>query len=232
MKKILIIAAHPDDEILGCGGYIAKQVHLKNKVFVLYLSEGVSARYSIDDNSQKIDLEILNRKKMAINVSNFLKFSIVDFLDYKNLRMSNVDILDIVKKISSTIKSIKPDIILTNHSGDLNTDHKVAFEATYTACRPLTLNYNFTKFYTYEVMSSTNWSNLLIGPNFNPNTYIEIKDFINIKKKALKFYNFEMRNFPHPRSWKSILSHHISRGSDVGLEYAEAFSLIKDIDHN
>ena len=230
MNKILIIAAHPDDEILGCGGYIAKQIKSNNEVSVLYLSEGVSSRYDSNYSKKKLLIEINNRKKMSINASKFLNFNIINFFDYKNLRMKNIDILDIVKKISDVIKKIQPSIVFTNHPGDLNSDHQVAFEATYTACRPFTYDFIIKKLYTYEVMSSTNWSNELIGPIFKPNTFIDIKKFLNIKKKALAFYSYEMRNFPHSRSWLSINSNHISRGSEVGLEYAEAFNLIKNIE--
>lgn len=230
MKRILIISAHPDDEILGCAGYISNHVKLGNKVFVLYLSEGVTARYAKKDlRTKKIITEINNRKNMAERCSKYLKFEICDFLNFENLRMHNLDILDLVKLISKYINHYKPDIILSNHSGDLNSDHRVAFEATYTALRPYTVKKKYFEFMTYEVVSSTNWSNKHIGKLFSPNYYLDISKYINIKKRALEFYKKEMRQYPHSRSWKSILSFHQCRGSEVGLEYAEAFEVIKKI---
>lgn len=230
MKSILIIAAHPDDEILGCCGYILNQNKLGNKVYVLYLSEGVTSRFSKTAfKKNNVINEIIKRKKMAENCAKFLKFQILDFLGYENLRMQKLDILDLVKLINKYINQCKPDIILCNHSGDLNTDHRIAFEATYTALRPFTTKKKYFEFLTYEVVSSTNWSNKHIGKTFSPNYYLDITKYINTKKKALDFYKKEMRSFPHSRSWKSILYLHHTRGAEVGLEYAEAFEVIKKI---
>jgi len=230
MKRILIISAHPDDEILGCGGYIINQEALGNKIFVLYLSEGVTARYQKKKiKSSKAISEIKKRKEMAQKCSKYLKFQILDFLDYENLRMHSNDTLDLVKEINNYINICKPDIILCNHPGDLNSDHRVAFEATYTALRPFTIKKKYLEFMTYEVVSSTNWSNKHIGKIFSPNYYLDISKYIKTKKIALDFYKKEMRKYPHTRSWKSILNFHHVRGAEVGIEYAEAYEIIKKI---
>ena len=229
MGNILVISAHPDDEILGCSGFICKQKSDGNRVFVLYLSEGVTSRYDNHTIDKKIKQEIENRKKMAIQASKILQFKIVEFLDLPNLRMENLHVLDLVKKITKTIKKIRPSIILTHHPGDLNRDHKVAFESTFAALRPFTFDFKINKFLTYEIPSSTNWSNQSIGPKFEPNFYLNVKKYIDKKKLAFDCYKFEMRKFPHPRSWKLILANHMLRGSEVGLEYAEAYMLIKEI---
>lgn len=230
MKRIMIVAAHPDDEILGCGGYIINQRSLGNIVNILYLSEGVTARFQNKDmNTPKAISEISKRKEMAIKCSEFLNFQILDFLDYENLRMHSKDTLDLVKIINNYINIYKPDTILCNHSGDLNSDHRVAFEATYTALRPFTIKKKYVEFITYEVVSSTNWSNKHIGKIFSPNYYLDISKYIKTKKLALEFYKKEMRKYPHTRSWKSILNFHHIRGAEVGLEYAEAYEVIKKI---
>ena len=229
MKSILVRCAHPDDEVLGCSGYIAKQNLLGNKVHVLFLSEGVTSRHSKIKIDDQIKLEINDRKKMAIKASNVLKYEILDFLDYPNLRMQNLDTLDITKKIIYFIKKIKPYTVLTHHPGDLNSDHRVTFEATFTALRPFTHKNMVKNFLTFEVTSSTNWSNEGIGPRFSPNYYLDIKKFLKIKKKAFDCYKFEMRDFPHPRSWQAIMAQHLNRGLEIGLEYAEAYSIIRKI---
>lgn len=230
MKNILVISAHPDDEVLGCSGYICKQNSLGNKVFVLYLSEGVSSRFTDCNMTKELKKEINKRKTMAINVSKVLKFQIIDFFDLPNLRMENMYLLDLVKKIMSVIQKIRPSVILTHHPGDLNTDHKVAFEASFTALRPFSYDFKIEKLLTYEVPSSTNWSNSKIGPLFSPNFYLDISKFLDAKKKAFEIYKYEMRKFPHPRSWKSISAHHLNRGSEVGLDFAEAFEIIRELD--
>lgn len=230
MKRILIVAAHPDDEILGCGGYILNQLKFKHQIFVLFISDGVSARFPKSKiHTDSVKKLIIKRKNMANKCSNFLKFKIVDFLDYENLRMQNIDLLDLVKNINSIINRLNPDEVLCNHPGDLNTDHRVTFEATYTALRPFTTTKKYFRFMTYEVVSSTNWSHRYIGSSFKPNFYLDISENINVKKKALDFYKDEMRKYPHTRSWKSILSFHHTRGAEVGLEYAEAYEIIKQI---
>ena len=230
MKNILVISAHPDDEVLGCSGYICKQNSLGNKVFVLYLSEGVSSRFVDSTMTKELKKEINKRKTMAINASKVLKFQIIDFFDLPNLRMENMYLLDLVKKIMSVIQKIRPSVVLTHHPGDLNTDHKVAFEASFTALRPFSYDFKIEKLLTYEVPSSTNWSNSKIGPLFRPNFYLDISKFLDAKKKAFEIYKYEMRKFPHPRSWKSISAHHLNRGGEVGLDFAEAFEIIRELD--
>lgn len=230
MKNTLVISAHPDDEILGCTGLICKLRTMGYNIYVLYLSEGVTSRYKDHLLTDKINKEINLRKSMAMNASKILNFEIIDFFDLPNLRMENLEILDIVKKITKVVKKVKPSIILSHHPGDLNTDHKVAFKASFTALRPFTYSFKIKQFMTFEIPSSTNWSHPYIGSIFKPNYYLNIKNYLKIKKRAFDCYKHEMRDFPHPRSWKSIMSGHISRGGEVGYEYAEAYSIVRLID--
>ena len=156
MKNILIIAAHPDDEILGCGGTILKNISLKNKVNVLYISDGVGGRYE-NKFDKKRNYEINERKNMAIKASKYAKFKIVDFLGLENLELNKYKNIFINDKIFKVLKQIKPDAIFTNHPGDNNIDHRITFESTFTACRPNNY-FKIKEFYTYEIPSSTDWA--------------------------------------------------------------------------
>lgn len=227
-KKILIIAAHPDDEVLGCGGLIAKHKFLKNDVRVLFMSEGVSARYSKFKENKKLDSEIKLRESMAINASKKMGFGILDFLRYPNLRMNCFPILDISKKILTYLKKFKPDEVYTHHPSDLNTDHTVTFHAAYTACRPANININ--KFVLFEIPSSTDWSDK-IKSEFKPNYFLNIKKYFKQKLLGLKCYKKEMRKKPHSRSIENIKSLSKYRGGSVGLEYVEAYQIIRSIEN-
>tara|TARA_B100000242_G_C43042238_1_gene486270 strand:- start:78 stop:761 length:684 start_codon:yes stop_codon:yes gene_type:complete len=224
MKKILIIAAHPDDEILGCGASISYFNSLSYDTRVLFINEGVSSRFE-NKNDSLISDEIISRENMAKEVAKFLDFKILDFLRYENLRMQNIDMLSLVKKIMGYLKDFKPDIIFTHHPGDLNSDHGTTYNASFTACRP-NPGFMIKNFYTFEIPSSTDWASSH-SEIFLPNMYIDISNFLEKKIEALKFYDKEIRSFPHSRSIESIKALSIIRGGAFGCMYAEAFSTIK-----
>jgi LmbE family N-acetylglucosaminyl deacetylase len=224
-KKVLIIAAHPDDEILGCGGTIAKLIKNNCKVDVLFLSEGVSARAKLGE-TRKWDDEILAREAMAMAAAKYLGFSIIGFMRNPNLRMDLMSILDITKSVQNILIDNKPDIVFTHHYGDLNTDHQICFNAVITACRPSGIDF-IESIFSFEVPSSTEWSSSVNLPSFRPNFFVNIDSEIESKLGALNFYDFEMREFPHPRSKENIKALSQIRGSEIGFEFAEAFMLIR-----
>ncbi len=226
-KKVLIFAAHPDDEVLGCGGTIAYHRKKGDVVGVCYLSEGVSSRFNyIKKNEWKN--ESLLRKDMAIKASSILDFQIIKFLDLPNLRMEDQSKLEIVKDILCIIKAFNPEIVYVNFPGDLNTDHQVTFKTVFTALRPHPSN-NVKILRCYEVLSSTDWSANIDEPTFKPDTYVDITDFVEKKIESISAYEKEMRPFPHPRSNEVISSLMQFRGSQVGFKYAEAFVTIKNL---
>ncbi len=226
MKNILIIAAHPDDEILGCGGTILKNTNLKNKVNVLYISDGVGGRFN-DKSDKKKKYEIIKRKNMAIKASKYAKFKIIDFLGLENLELSRYKHNFINNKIFEVLKKTRPDVIFTNHPGDNNIDHKITFESTFTACRPNNY-FNIKELYTYEVPSSTDWASPL-SKRFIPKKFVDITKFYKKKRKLLNCYRKELRKYPHPRSIKNIDALETYRGGFCGVEKAEAFDVIRII---
>ena len=218
-NKILIIAAHPDDEILGCGGLIAK-FKSKNNIQVIFLTDGVSAR-----NKKVGDADL--RKKECLKLFKFLNLNRPFFFNFPDNKLDSIPLLNIIKKIESTIKRFKPNLVLTHYENCLNIDHKIAFQATITACRPLK-KYNFiNQIVSFEVPSSTEWkiSNKSI---FKPNIYIDISKEIKKKINYFKFYKSEIKIYPHSRSAKGIKAVASYRGIASGFNYAEAFLLVRN----
>lgn len=230
MKKnksnVLVVAAHPDDEVLGCGGTIAKHVELESQVYVLILGEGISSRFK-DRESVKKE-EFCNLKKEAKDAADTLGIKEIFFSDFPDNSFDSVPILKIIKKIERIKDIIKPNIIYTHHYGDLNIDHSIVYKAVLTACRPLK-DESVREIYSFEVPSSTEWS----GPNketsFIPDRFVDISDTIEKKIEALRRYKYELRPYPHPRSIKGVRVLAARRGLETGLKFAESFKTIRAV---
>ncbi len=225
MKKIFIVAAHPDDEILGCGGTILKHIKNGDKVNVLFISDGVSARYK-NKNDPKCLREIKNRQEMAIKVSQLAKFKIIDFMNLRNLELGSYPHTYISNKIIECFKNYKPDVVYTHYEHDLNIDHYHTFFSTYVASRPNN-NYLIKKLLSFEIPSSTDWGIPDKSKIFCPNYFVDIKSFMKTKRKLLDCYKYEIKKAPHSRSFKNIISLSNYRGGIVGIENAEAFIVNK-----
>lgn len=220
-QKILIVAAHPDDEVLGVGGTILKHTQNGDQVSVLILGDGVTSR---GGSSEEIDHRIDQAKKVA-KILGVKKIILTSLPDNK---FDFIPLLSIAKKVEKIIDMIKPDIIYTHHGGDLNVDHRLTFQAVLTACRPQP-NFCVKKILTFETPSSTEWSAKSIGESFVPNCYNDITDFIDKKIEALEIYENEMRTFPHPRSYEGVEILAKFRGMTVGHKFAEAFEIIREL---
>jgi len=224
-NKILIIAAHPDDEVLGCGGIIAKYAESK-EIYIAILGEGISSRYQKREKVSKEELSSLKKKSQEVGI--FLGIRENLFFDLPDNQFDTIPFLKIVKKIEEVVKKIKPTIIYTHHIGDLNIDHRITFQAVLTATRP-TNNCSVKEIYSFEVPSSTEWSFQKINNSFSPNVFENISDTINKKIEAMKIYKTEIREFPHPRSEEAILTVAKRWGLVAGFKYTEAFELIRSI---
>lgn len=229
-ENILVISAHPDDEVLGVGGTIAKKAIEGHDIFVVILATGIAARYS-NPNSQKakIKQEIDNLRKEAEKSASVLGVKKIFFLDFPDNRLDTIPKMDITFKLKEIIEIIKPQIVYIHHFGDYNWDHQIAFETSLMACRPNVGDYFPNQIYSYEVVSSTERSfqnNLNV---FTPNVFENIETTIESKKKALQCYKTELREYPHPRSPEAIEYLARKRGGEVAFEFAEAFQLIRKI---
>jgi len=222
-SNVLVIAAHPDDEVLGCGGVMAKYSGEKD-IYIIILGEGISSRHEKREDASKE--ELLGLQSQSIKVGKLLGAKANLFFNFPDNRFDTVPFLDIVKKIEEIIGEIRPEVIYTHHFGDLNIDHRITFRAVLTATRPIN-NCSAKEIYSFEIPSSTEWSYQKIENPFVPNVYEDISDTFKKKIEAMGIYQKELREFPHPRSLKGIEIFAQKRGVESGLEYAEAFELIK-----
>lgn len=223
-KKILVVAAHPDDEAIGCGGTIAKHLSQKDEVHLVFLADGVTSRIE-----KKNDLKNRNHMSQKFNRLMGIKEKNVVYFNFSDNSLDKYPILQIIKKLENIILRVKPQIIYTHHHGDLNVDHAVAHKAVMTACRPI-LKENVKKILSFEIPSSTDYNtqnNYLI---FQPNYYVNISKFIEKKISGLKCYKKEMRTPPHSRSINNIKNLASVRGNTIGVNYAEAFYVNRIID--
>jgi LmbE family N-acetylglucosaminyl deacetylase len=222
MKNIvLVVAAHPDDELLGLGGTLIKRTQAGDEVFCLILGEGILSR----KGSKRRDVQLL--KQDSRNSGKILGFKKMFFSNFPDNKFDSVNLLMIVKEIEKYIENIDPDIIYTHYENDLNIDHRLTFTAVMTACRPCNKN-GPNEIYTFETPSSTEWQSKQIA-QFSPNVYIDIENFIDKKIEALKKYKSEIKNYPHPRSVQGIKILAAYRGLECGLKFAEAFCMIRNI---
>ena len=215
-KQILVVAAHPDDEVLGCAGTVARHANDGDKVHMVFMSDGVTSRSDVDSN------EVEARKQAAKNASNILGISESPrFLGFPDNRMDTLALLDIVQTLEQVINEIDPEVVYTHHSGDLNIDHKITHQAVMTACRPQP-ECSVREIYSFEVLSSTEWST---NNPFTPNYFVDISGTLELKISAIKAYGSELRIFPHARSIEAIRALANYRGASVGIKTAEAFKV-------
>ena len=218
MKKVLVIAAHPDDEILGCGGTIFNHTNVGDEVFVLIMSQGIDSRDKVKNSLEKKN----KLNKAAIKANKNLGVKKIFFEKLPDNSMDKFNRLKVIKIIERYIHKIKPKIVYTHHVGDVNVDHQVLHHSVVTACRPIP-NHPVKELYFFEVSSSTEWQTPSSGNFFQPNAFFDITNSISCKLKSLEIYEMEMKEWPHPRSIDAV--HNLSkyRGSSIGVNNAEAF---------
>ena len=222
--NILIIAAHPDDEVLGCGGTIARLINEGYEAFTLILGEGITSRDDKrEEHRRKGEIkELKNQMHEANKIIGIKKLFNFDFPDN---RFDTIPLLDIVKKIEKIKNYVKPEIVFTHYKNDLNIDHKITYDAVITATRPMEGEFVKT-IYSFEVPSSTEWYYPL---SFSPDVFFDISETIDIKLKAVRKYKTELREYPHPRSLEGIELIAKRWGINVGVKYAEAFKAVRII---
>ncbi len=223
-KRILVVAAHPDDEILGCGGTVTKRIKEGCSVSILILGEGITAR-SQKRARQKKSGQIRNLKQNAERAARIIGARDVFLYNFPDNRLDSVPLLDIVKVVEGVKRKVRPDVVFTHHWNDLNIDHRITYKAVLTACRPVEKE-TVKEIYSFQIPSSTEWE---YPVSFNPNLFIDISKTLNKKIAALKAYDSEIRRFPHPRSEKAVKAAAATWGSVSGLKGAEAFETVRVI---
>ena len=225
--RYLIIAAHPDDEILGCGGSMAKWTNEGHDVHVLIMAEGATSRDKSRNRAARKN-ELSGLSKSAKHAGDILNVKSIELLDFPDNRLDSIDLLDVVKVVEEKISKVKPDVLITHHVGDLNIDHQIIHQAVMVACRPQP-RHTVKRILSFEVPSATEWQSPTDSRTFLPNWFEDISDTLELKIMALEAYKSEMRKWPHARSIKAL--EHLARwrGSSMGIEAAEAFMLVRNI---
>lgn len=219
-KIILVIVAHSDDEALGCSGTMAKHVAQGDSVHLLFMTNGVGSR-NLANNGASVRFGLARKAADIVGVKSMQN------LDFPDNKMDTVPLLDVTQAVEKSVFELQPEIIYTHHVGDLNIDHQITHKAVMTACRPLP-SFCVKEIYAFEVLSSTEWQSPNLHP-FIPNVYVNIGEFIGVKRQLLEVYQEEMRMEPHSRSIENVLRLASVRGAAVGLDYAEAFVSIRCI---
>lgn len=225
MKIVLVVAAHPDDEILGVGGTVARHVASGDKVYAIILGEGQTSRGEHrEDISQDVVKEL---HQNTMESAKAVGYTDVYFENFPDNRFDQVDLLDIVKAVEKKVRELKPDIVYTHYSGDLNIDHQYTARAVLTATRPIG-DYCVSEIYAFETLSSSEWNfDYSAQPAFCPNVFVDITDYYANKENAMNCYVSELCEFPHPRSLKGMDVLSKTRGMAAGMERAEAFMLVR-----
>ncbi len=215
MNDILIVAAHPDDEVLGCGGTIAKHTDAGDHVFVIFMADGVGSRNPTEIQISQARKQDANKALSILGVSDVFSF------DFPDNQMDSIPLLTVVQEIEKVINLVSPRIVYTHFGGDLNIDHKMTNKAVLTACRPQA-QCSVKEIYCFEVLSSTEW-NSKSEQQFIPQKFVDVTQQWDRKMKSLKCYNQEIREFPHSRSYKCVEALAAYRGATNGIKQAEAF---------
>ena len=218
---VLVVAAHPDDEVLGCGGTIARLATAGRSVHVLLLADGENSRAEVDGAGVSAGA-LAARQAAAQQACDILGCLSVEALAMPDNRMDGLVLLDVVKEIEARIKHYAPTTLLTHHGGDVNVDHRVVHQAVIAACRPVP-GHSVRELLFFEVPSSTEWRPPSSADSFDPNYFVDVSATLDRKMSALDAYASELRDFPHPRSKTAVKALASWRGSTVGVPAAEAF---------
>ncbi len=224
--NILVVAAHPDDEILGLGATIKRLTDEGNTANVIILGEGLTSRKDNRSETQRDDLNKL--KTQSVAAAKTVGYSNVEFYDLPDNRFDSIDLLDIIKIVQKYVDQYNPDTIFTHHFGDLNIDHRITFEAVITACRPVNNN-GVENIVCFETPSSTEWNFKYGDSSFKPSLFYDVENTLEFKLRAMEHYLTESTVYPHPRSAEALSVIAKRWGTVVGVNAAEAFEIVRCI---
>ncbi len=220
MKRVMVVAAHPDDELLGVAGTLAKHVEAGDEVRAVVVSEGASSRYA---EGAENSLQIAGRRAAEV-----LGLTAIDFLGLPDQRLDSLPILDVIRSIEAAVSGFSPEVLYTHHWGDINRDHAVVAEAVSVAARPIGAGFP-AEVLCFETPSSTEWSFPSMEKAFVPNVFVDVTATLEKKLAAMACYESELRPYPHPRSLEALRARAAYWGQVVTRPYAEAFVLARRV---
>jgi N-acetylglucosamine malate deacetylase 1 len=219
---VLVVAAHPDDEVLGVGGTVAWHVANGDTVHILIVAEGATSRTDADDQALAELAIATNLAAAALGAQE------PRLLGLRDNRLDGYDLIDIIQPIERIMEIMRPTVVYTHFGADLNVDHRLVHDAVVTACRPVP-GQSVRSIYTFETVSSTEWGT---RSAFCPVRFVDVSDHMAAKMKALECYEIEMRPFPHARSLQAVRALAQLRGSAVGIEAVEAFEVVRQVERS
>jgi LmbE family N-acetylglucosaminyl deacetylase len=220
MKNILVIAPHPDDEVLGCGGTIAKRVLVGDEFYLCVVTKAYPPEWT--------EADIKRRREEVFRANKILGIRNIHFLDFPTVKLNTIPHKELDEAISQIVKKVQPEMVFLPHRGDVNQDHRLVFDAAMVAMKP-ELGSTIKKILSYETLSETEWAAPFREDVFIPNSYVDISETLEVKLKAMSEYRSELKQFSHPRSLQAISALAKVRGSTIGVEAAEAFELIREM---
>ncbi|MEU6372894.1 PIG-L deacetylase family protein [Streptomyces sp. NPDC046909] len=219
MSTVLVLAAHPDDELLGVGGTLARHVREGDSVHAVVLSEGASSRYR-DGLAEDL-------AKSAHRAAQVLGLTSIEMWSLPDQRLDALPLIDVVQRVEAAVDAVRPDVVYTHFPGDVNTDHGVAARAAWTACRPYVLP-GLRRFAVFETPSSTEWA-WSADQAFTPSLYVDVTGTLDDKLEAMRCYDTELRDPPHPRSLCALRERAAYWGSRVGRPAVEPFQVLREV---
>ncbi len=229
-RTILVVAAHPDDEVLGCGGTMARHEAAGDRVVCLILGEGLTSRHA--SRERGIDRETLRLEELdrdAERAAEVLGTARLEMRGFPDNRFDSVPLLDVVKVIEEIFAEEEPEIVYTHHPGDVNIDHLVTHRAALAVCRQLP-GTSLRRLCFFEVPSSSEWQTPAMATAFAPNHFVDVTATLERKIRAMAAYRTESRPWPHPRSAEALEALARWRGSTIGVGAAEAFAIGRQVE--
>lgn len=219
-SRVVVIGAHPDDELLGAGGTIARHVRSGDEVHAIVVADGATSRYP-DELTMRLE-------KDAGRAAEVIGFASLRFLALPDQRLDTVPLIELTQLLERELDDIDPRVVYTHFPGDVNADHGLVARAAWTACRPY-CRPGLRRFAVFETPSSTEWAWPLEGAQLQPNLFVDVTATLDIKIAAMQRYETELRDYPHPRSSRALRERAAFWGSQVGLLAAEPFRLLREM---
>jgi LmbE family N-acetylglucosaminyl deacetylase len=215
-----VVAAHPDDEVLGAGGTLARHAQAGDDVHALVLAEGATSRY----DEEMVD-GLHDAGKRAAEV---LGFASSTFEQLPDQRLDTLPLIEITQRVEEVVETVRPDIVYTHFAWDVNSDHGVVGSCVWTACRPF--RFPFVRCVAaFETPSSTEWAVPALTPRFQPNRFVDISATLDLKLEAMACYGTELRDYPHPRSLRALRERAGYWGSVAGSLAVEPFMVLREV---